>query len=92
LRITFDPAKRKATLEQRGLDFADAGRLFAGEVATEPDLRKDYGEARFISAGLLDGRLVVIVWTPRGTARRTISMRYVHAKEEERWKRVLGPR
>jgi uncharacterized DUF497 family protein len=28
--ITFDPAKRKTTLAERGLDFADAGRVFAG--------------------------------------------------------------
>ena len=30
------------------------------------DERRDYGELRFITAGTLDGRTVVLVWTPRG--------------------------
>ena len=82
--ISFDPAKRATTLLNRGLDFADAGTVFAGEVATRPDDRQDYGEDRFITAGHLAGRLVVLVWTPRGNARHIISMRYAHAKEERR--------
>jgi hypothetical protein len=51
---------------------------------------RDYGEKRFISAGLLQGRLVVLVWTPRGAARRIISMRHAHAEEETRWRQYLG--
>jgi uncharacterized DUF497 family protein len=42
------------------LDFAETGQVFAGLNATLPDLRKDYGEARFITAGLLNGRVVVL--------------------------------
>jgi uncharacterized protein len=90
VRITFDPAKRAATLERRGLDFVDAGLVFAGRHATAPDQRFDYGELRFITVGELAGRLVVIVWTPRGNARRIISMRYGHANEARRWADALG--
>jgi uncharacterized DUF497 family protein len=90
VRITYDPAKRAATSESRGLDFADAAHVFAGRHATAPDDRQDYGEPRFITAGFLGGRLVVLVWTPRGTARRIISMRYGHAKEAARWKAHIG--
>jgi uncharacterized protein len=90
LRITFDPAKRTLTLEQRGLDFARAGEVFAGRTATVPDDRQDYGETRLITAGHLDGRLVVVVWTQRGEARHIISMRHCHAKEEEIWRRRMG--
>ena len=63
MKVTFDPSKRDLTLKHRGLDFARAGEVFAGLTATIADERFDYGEARFISAGRLDGRLVVIVWT-----------------------------
>jgi hypothetical protein len=90
MRITFDPAKRAATLLARGLDFVDAAEVFAGLVATAPDLRRDYGEARFISAGALRDRFVVIVWTPRGNARHVISMRFCHDAEERRWRDRLG--
>jgi uncharacterized DUF497 family protein len=63
--------------------------VFAGRHATAPDERRDYGEPRFITAGALDGRLVVIVWTPRGSARRIISMGYGHANEARRWADAL---
>ncbi|HKM62599.1 MAG TPA: BrnT family toxin [Acidisphaera sp.] len=35
--------------------------------------------------GRLDGRCAVIVWTPRGGTRRSISMRHAHAEEEANW-------
>ena len=89
VRITFDPAKRHATLARRGLDFRDAAKVFAGRHATAPDDRRDYGEARFITAGYLGDRLVVIVWTPRHGTRRVISMRYAHAREAKRWQRHM---
>ncbi|MHB8310385.1 MAG: BrnT family toxin [Metallibacterium sp.] len=54
------------------------------------DKRHDYGETRFISMGLLDARLVVLVWTPRGEARRIISMRYANEREQARFHEHLG--
>jgi len=86
--ISFDPAKRAKTLEERGLDFADAGLVFAGITATIEDDRRDYGEQRFITAGYLDSRRVVLVWTHRPRSRRIISMRHAHA--DEAWFRDLG--
>jgi uncharacterized DUF497 family protein len=35
--ISFDSDKRAMTLERRGLDFADAGRVFVGDVVTIQD-------------------------------------------------------
>lgn len=90
MRVTFDPAKRDLTQVHRGLDFARAGEVFAGLTATVIDERFDYGETRFITAGQLDGRLVVVVWTDRGEARHIISMRYCHAKEEKIWRRRMA--
>jgi uncharacterized DUF497 family protein len=63
--------------------------LFAGLTTTVIDDRFDYGETRFITAGHLDGRLVITVWTQRREARHVISMRYCHAKEEEIWRRRM---
>ena len=90
MRITFDLAKREITLEERGLDFADAGEVFAGRRFTQIADRTDYGETRYISAGFLRGRMVVIVWTPRSDARHIISMRHCHAKEEDYWREQMG--
>src|SRR5687767_9144166 len=44
MEISFDPAKRARTLSERGLDFADAARVFAGPTVTIEDDRQDYGE------------------------------------------------
>lgn len=90
MKISFDPTKRDKTLAERRLDFADAARVFTGRVVTREDARFAYGEKRYITAGRLDGRFVVLVWTQRGEARHIISMRYGHAKEEERYRETLG--
>jgi len=89
MKTTFDPAKRDWTLVHRGLDFEDAAKVFSGDTMTMVDHRFDYGEVRRISAGFLEGRMVVIVWTQRGTSRHVISMRYCHDKEEKRWRKIL---
>jgi hypothetical protein len=84
MRITCDPAKRLQTLDSRGLDTRRAKEVFAGLHLTRPDDRFDYGEPRFITAAWLGARLVVFVWTPRGSARRIISMRHCHEREAQR--------
>ena len=84
MRITCDPAKRLHTLESRGLDMRRAKDVFAGLNLTRRDDRFDYGELRFITAGWLDAKLVVLVWTPKGSARRIISMRHCHDREAQK--------
>jgi len=88
MKIEFDPAKRNATLQIRGLDMARASDVFAGATLTVEDNRKDYGEPRYITIGFLANRMVVLAWTQRGKVRRIISMR----KANEREQAVYGPR
>ena len=90
MEIGFDPARRVLTLAERGLDLMDAAEVFAGPHNVAPDVRKDNSEPRFITAGLLRGRVVVLVWTPRGAARRIISMRHAHEREAAQWRASLG--
>ena len=88
--IEFDPDKQAATLEHRGLDMADAERVFEGPCVTFPDLRQAYGEERFITLGLLSGRMVVLVWTWRNQVRRIISMRKANEREQNLYQSRLG--
>ena len=83
MTVEFDPAKRRDTLAHRGLDMADAGQVFDGNTLTVEDDRKDYGETRYITVGFLDERMVVVVWTPRGKAKRVISIRKANEREQE---------
>jgi uncharacterized DUF497 family protein len=89
MKVTFDPAKRASTLKDRGLDFADAVEVFAGKTLNVPDERRDYGEARIITVGLLRGRMVIVVWTPRGNARHVFSMRKANDREKTRFGKRL---
>ena len=81
MQIEYDPVKRNKTLEERGLDFAEAAQVFAGKHLTLEDTRQAYDEQRFQTAGFMDGRLVILVWTPRGRARRIVSMRKANERE-----------
>jgi hypothetical protein len=90
MRITFDPAKRAQILAERGLDLADAPKVFAGLVAEAEDSRKDYGEVRMICFGFLDRRLVQVVYAPRDEARHIITMRKANAREKKRLAPLLG--
>jgi uncharacterized DUF497 family protein len=83
MRITFDQTKRDATFKGRGLAFEDAVRVFEGDTITVADRRFTYGEHRFQTIGFLGGRMVMVVWTPRGAARHVISMRKCNAREKK---------
>lgn len=90
MELTFDPAKRLRTLTERGLDFADAARLFAGLTLTRPDERFEYPEPRFQTYGLLDERLVTVVWSETENGRRIISMRKCNEREQGWFGQHLG--
>ena len=84
MQITFDAAKREKTLAERGLDFTDAAVVFAGVTLEIEDTRKNYGEKRVICYGLLQGRMVVVGYTPRGADRHIFSMRKANEREKLR--------
>jgi uncharacterized protein len=83
--ISFDPAKRLWTLQQRGLDFLDAETVFAGPTIEVPDRRRDYGEVRIVCVGWLRGRAVIVVYTERNGIRHIISMRKANEREQRRF-------
>lgn len=85
MAITFDPTKRETALRERGLDFKAATQVFAGPVFTFQDEREDYGEERLVTLGYLDGRMIVVVWTPRGSDEHVFSMRKANAREQKRY-------
>ena len=87
MRISYDPAKRQRTLDQRGLDFEDAATVFRGTTFEVEDNRNDYGETRIICFGLLAGRMVVVGYVPRGNTRHIFSMRKANEREQAR----IGP-
>jgi uncharacterized protein len=88
VRITFDPAKRAWTLENRGLDFLEAGEVLARPIVLLADERRDYGEPREVCFGMLRGRLVMVGYTRRGSAFHVFTMRKANARERRTYERA----
>ncbi len=82
IRYTWSRAKRDANLRLHGLDFADAGGVFAGPTYTFEDDRFVYGEQRFVTLGLLRGLVVSIVHTETSHTIRLISFRKATRHEQ----------
>jgi uncharacterized protein len=71
----WDEDKRLANVQNHAIDFADATAVFDGDTVTVEDNRFDYGEQRFITLGLLKGRVTAVVYTERSSITRIISAR-----------------
>ena len=82
VRFTWHEPKRQATLNRRGLDFADAELVFAGATFTFEDDREDYPEQRWVTLGLLRGTVVVLVHSESEGEIRIISMRKADKDEQ----------
>ncbi|MGH8477807.1 MAG: BrnT family toxin [Methylococcales bacterium] len=90
MKLSWDEAKRQRTLAERGLDFADAVQVLSGLRETFADLRRDYGEPRFVTVGFLRSRMVVVVHSPRGDTTHIVSMRKANEREIARYKKFVG--
>lgn len=85
LKLEWDEQKRLSNLKKHGFDFNDAEILFEGLVYTVEDTRFSYGEQRFLSFGLIEGRVVAVAHTEEDDVIRIISMRKANKNEQERY-------
>lgn len=79
----WDKKKNQENLSKHGLSFEDASTVFSGACITFEDRRANYAEERFVTLGLLLGRVVVIAHTARGEKTRIISMRKANSREKK---------
>jgi uncharacterized DUF497 family protein len=86
----LDEAKRQANLAKHGVDFAEAAQFDWDSAVTVRDVRRDYGEPRLHSTGLISGRLHILIWTPRAAGARIISLRRANPRERRRWAKENG--
>lgn len=80
--ITWDEAKRRENLRKHKIDLADLETVFDHPMVSLEDDRLRYGELRLRSLGMWQGRVVFLVWTPRGDdAAHLISCRHADRQE-----------
>ncbi|NJN86578.1 MAG: BrnT family toxin [Leptolyngbyaceae cyanobacterium SL_7_1] len=93
MKFEWDERKNQLNLAKHGFDFSDAFRIFNLPMVVELDERGDYGEDRYIGIGLLDGRVVVVVYTePNDETVRIISLRKALSYERRRYEQYLKNR
>ena len=86
----WDAAKAAKTLAERGLDFEDAAQALLGLTLTTESRRG--AEPRLKSLAEVEGRVLVIVWTPRAGAIRLISVRRAKRREDEQYRQEVSRR
>ena len=76
LEFEWDEAKATENYAKHGVSFELARKVFTDPFAVERiDGRHDYGEERIAIIGMVDGRLLFVVYTMRGEHIRLISAR-----------------
>ncbi len=83
----WDPAKAEANLRKHGIGFEDAALALLEVGLMKPSPRND--EHRFEAICILQGVLIVVVWTPRANAIRVLSARRAKRNERKRYREAL---
>ncbi len=87
VRLEWDEAKNQSNIRKHGLDFKDAFQIFSSPMLVRLDTRYNYDEVRWIGIGIIQNRVVVIVYVelPDGETKRVISLRKALAYERKRF-------
>lgn len=83
MRFEWDEEKRLSNIAKHGFDFVGVERVFEGETVTVLDDRFDYGEERFVTFGLFEGRVAAVTHTKSDDVIRIIGVRRATANEEK---------
>ncbi|MEH2058321.1 MAG: BrnT family toxin [Nostoc sp.] len=90
MKFEWDQQKNEVNIVKHELDFADAYRIFRLPLRISLDNRQDYGEDRLIGLGMLDGRIVVVVFTELDEETiRIISLRKALPYERKHYEQYL---
>jgi len=91
MRYTWNPDKERRNVAKHGIAFGTAIRIFQGPVVERTDIRFDYGEERVQAFGIVDDRVIVVVYTEREKDEiRIISARRAKPKEAQEYYEELG--
>ncbi len=83
MEFEWDENKCETNIRKHGIDFVDAKKVFDYDTVILEDDRFNYGEQRLIALGLLQGRIIVVVYTERNHIIRIISARKATNNEQK---------
>jgi uncharacterized DUF497 family protein len=86
MEFEWDEDKRLKVMRERGVDFADVALIFENPVWTRRDNRRDYGEPRWRSVGMVEDECYVAIHTWRGEKIRLVTAWKGGRDEESEYK------
>lgn len=84
----WDPSKAAYNLRKHKIDFEEAKRALEGAMVWAASPRDD--ENRFACTVEVDGRVIVVIWTPRRNDIRIISARPANEHERTAYRQAFG--
>ena len=90
MEFEWDESKRVSNYKKHGVDFLTAALIFEGPTITKKDTRREYGEDRFVSLGMVDGNVYCVTHTERNGNIRLISAWKGGRKEHEEYKKRVS--
>lgn len=88
MEIEFDPEKSAKNEKERALPFGLVRELEWGQARITRDVRRDYGEERFLAFVPKGGRLYFVCFCLREGATRVISFRKANEKEAKSYGKI----
>ncbi|MBF0158813.1 MAG: BrnT family toxin [Magnetococcales bacterium] len=81
-----DIDKERVNFEKHGIHLSTAAAVLNDDMSLTREDEDSIGEQRFVTLGLdMLGRVLVVVWTYRGSGVRLISARKATRKEQEKY-------
>ena len=88
MECEWDTAKEQANRNKHGVDFRTAAKVLLDPYVIEFDDLDSNGELRFTAIGLVDGRMLFVSYTMRGTVGRIISARGAEPHEKRKYHEI----
>lgn len=82
MKFGWDESNRVHNIRKHDIDFSMVATVFDGPIVTVENNRFNYGEARFVTFGLLQGRVVAVVHTETDECIRIIFARKATQNEQ----------
>jgi len=93
VKFEWDEDKNRINIAKHGISFGTARLIFDGPTVDRIDSRKDYGEERIISLGMIkDVLILVVVHTDRNGITRLISARPAKHSERSWYEKTIRQR
>ena len=86
--VEFDPSKDDSNRQKHGVSLSEGDGVLNDPLALTMEDEYVEGEQRFVSIGMSAfDSLMVVVWAPRGTNTRLISVRRAEPKERRNYEK-----